>query len=131
MRIGELSRCTGVSARLLRYYEEQDLLRPERDHNGYRVYAGDAPQTVSHIRDMLAAGLTTEAIRGLLPCARTAGRGLIPCPEALETMSERLARLDADIADLQRRRIALAEYRAATQANPQSPEGPPRSSAPV
>ena len=39
MRIGELSRRTGVPARLLRYYEEQDLMHPERDSNGYRSYA--------------------------------------------------------------------------------------------
>jgi DNA-binding transcriptional MerR regulator len=34
MRVGELSRRTGVSARMLRYYEEQDLLHPERGSNG-------------------------------------------------------------------------------------------------
>ena len=36
--IGELSCRTGVPARLLRYYEEQDLLHPERDGSGYRSY---------------------------------------------------------------------------------------------
>jgi DNA-binding transcriptional MerR regulator len=30
MRIGELAARTGVSVRALRYYEEQELLAPER-----------------------------------------------------------------------------------------------------
>ena len=38
MKIGELSRRTGVPTRMLRYYEEQDLLHPERAENGYRAY---------------------------------------------------------------------------------------------
>jgi hypothetical protein len=41
VRIGELSRRTRVSERLLRYYEEQGLLRPGRRPSGYREY-GDA-----------------------------------------------------------------------------------------
>ncbi len=36
MRIGELSRLTGVSVRALRYYEEEGLIRPSRGGNGYR-----------------------------------------------------------------------------------------------
>jgi len=36
MRIKELSERTGVSARLPRYYEEQGLLTPRREENGYR-----------------------------------------------------------------------------------------------
>jgi hypothetical protein len=39
MRIGELSRRTGVPTRMLRYYEEQDLLRPEQAANNYRCYS--------------------------------------------------------------------------------------------
>jgi DNA-binding transcriptional MerR regulator len=46
MRIGELSRRTGVNERLLRYYEEQGLLRPDRLPSGYRVYAESDVQTV-------------------------------------------------------------------------------------
>ena len=39
MKIGELSRRTGVPPRMLRYYEQQGLLRPARGQNGYRCYA--------------------------------------------------------------------------------------------
>jgi DNA-binding transcriptional MerR regulator len=38
MRIGELSRRTGVNAHQLRYYESQGLLEPARGANGYREY---------------------------------------------------------------------------------------------
>ncbi|WP_406215777.1 MerR family transcriptional regulator [Streptomyces canus] len=116
MLIGELSRQTGVAHRLLRYYEEQGLLCPDRDTSGYRVYAPDAPYVVARIRGMLAAGLTTDAIREMLPCATGAGPGIEPCPEVLRTMAVHLERLDTDIEDLRRRRAALAEFREATEA---------------
>ncbi|MER5180155.1 MerR family transcriptional regulator [Streptomyces sp. NPDC002896] len=116
MLIGELSQQTGVATRLLRYYEEQGLLCPDRDSNGYRVYAPEAPYVVARIRGMLAAGLTTGAIREMLPCATDAGPGIDPCPEVLRTMAANLERMDADIADLRRRRAALAEFRDATEA---------------
>lgn len=116
MLIGELSRRTGVAARLLRYYDEQGLLRPGRDSSGYRVYAPDAPYVVARIRGMLAAGLTTDSIREMLPCADGEGPGIEPCPEVLRTMTTHLERMDADIAELGRRRAALAAFRDATEA---------------
>ncbi|MFF2131896.1 MerR family transcriptional regulator [Streptomyces olivochromogenes] len=116
MLIGELSRRTGVTARLLRYYDEQGLLCPDRDSSGYRVYTPDAPYVVARIRGMLAAGLTTDAIREMLPCATGAGPGIEPCPDVLRTMTAHLERMDADIADLRSRRAALAAFRAATEA---------------
>src|ERR1039457_3356113 len=67
MRIGELSRRTGVPARMLRYYEEQDLLPPERAGNGYRSYSLSDLYRVQQIRGLLDSGLTTEIIRGILP----------------------------------------------------------------
>jgi len=38
MRIGELARRAGASARSIRYYEEQGLLLARRQANGYREY---------------------------------------------------------------------------------------------
>lgn len=70
MRIGELSRMTGVSTRSLRYYEEQGLLVGERLPNGYRDYTPDAVDTVAFIQDLFSAGLPSDVVRDVLPCRR-------------------------------------------------------------
>ncbi|OXM69261.1 MULTISPECIES: MerR family transcriptional regulator [Amycolatopsis] len=110
MRIGELSVRTGVSQRLLRYYEEQGLLSTQRDTNGYRVYDDDAVITVRQIRALLAAGLSTCVIRKLLPCARGEKPELDMCPEVVSTLREQLDALDERIDDLRQTRGALAAY---------------------
>ncbi|MET2715234.1 MerR family transcriptional regulator [Streptomyces harbinensis] len=114
MLIGELSRRTGVPARLLRYYEQRGLLTSERDPNNYRQYAADAPRTVARIREMLAAGLPTEAIRALLPCADGADAGADPCPEVLRTLAAELDRLESTMAALNERHAALTAFRTAS-----------------
>ncbi len=69
MRIGELARATGVSTRALRYYEEQGLLRAQRRGNGYRDYDEQAVRQVAFIQDLYRAGLPSEIIREIIPCA--------------------------------------------------------------
>ena len=56
MRIGELADRTGVSRRLLRYYEEQGLLVPSRADNGYREYGESHVDVVRQIAGLLDAG---------------------------------------------------------------------------
>ncbi|MFT7867491.1 MULTISPECIES: MerR family transcriptional regulator [Amycolatopsis] len=70
MRIGELSKATGVSSRALRYYEQQGLLRSERRPNGYREYSPDSIEVVAFVQDMFHAGLSSDVVRDILPCAR-------------------------------------------------------------
>lgn len=114
MLIGELAQRTGVRTRLLRYYEEQGLLHPDRDANGYRSYPDTAPETVRRIRELLAAGLSTADIQALLPCARDEQPGVEPCAMSLGIIDNRFAELDGKIADLERQRALLARQRAAT-----------------
>ncbi|WP_372446396.1 MerR family transcriptional regulator [Streptomyces chrestomyceticus] len=109
LRIGELAERTGASARSLRYYEQQGLLRADRDANGYRRYGPDAPETVGQIRELLATGLSTDAIRELLPCAQ-GGPGLVFCDRSCGVVERQMAQLDAEIAELARKREALATY---------------------
>lgn len=106
MLIGELSRRTGVSTRLLRYYEEQELLLPHRDANGYRWYGADAPARVEQIRELLEAGLPTREIREVLPCSGPEGKG--HCDRSRSVLHGGLDRLDRRLDELNRKRERLA-----------------------
>ncbi|MET9709413.1 MerR family transcriptional regulator [Nocardiopsis alba] len=111
MRIGELSERTGVSRRLLRYYEEQGLLESTRSLNGYRVYGERAPRVVLRIRALLDMGLTTRTIASVLPCVREGSEEPIDlemCPDLLATIRREVAALDARIDELERNRDSLS-----------------------
>lgn len=100
MRIGELSRKTGVSVRSLRYYEKQKLLHPERLPSGYRVYEENDIVTVRRIQALLAAGLNSQKIEHVLPCLRQHDEGLaLSCSDLHDTLvaerDEMLARIQA------------------------------------
>ncbi|MES9537989.1 MerR family transcriptional regulator [Actinomadura sp. NPDC000600] len=110
MLIGELSRRTGVSTRLLRYYEEQGLLDAERDANGYRRYGDDSVLTVRKIRVLLDAGLSTEVIRQVLPCTRSDQPEFDWCAGIRDLLDRELMALDARIEGLQRNQEALTGF---------------------
>lgn len=109
MLIGELSRRSGVNPHQLRYYESQGLLEPRRGGNGYREYDDAAVRVVAEIRNLLDAGLSTQEIRRLLPCAT--GEVVDPalCAEYMEVLRTRLDRTEEAIASLARSRAALLE----------------------
>lgn len=102
MRIGEMVRRTGVSERLLRYYEEQGLLAPQRLPSGYRVYSEDDVDTVRRIRSLLTAGLPTATIARVLPCVRDEDERLVPtCPALVAQLRQERERMAAVIEQLQ------------------------------
>ncbi|MFF4546989.1 MerR family transcriptional regulator [Streptomyces sp. NPDC001435] len=119
MRIGELSRRTGVPTRLLRYYEEQDLLHPERADNGYRSYGESAVQDVQQIRGLLDSGLTTEMIRAILPYLSGPEQIHPPAecvtPQTAALLTGHIDRIQARIDCLARNRDRLRAYLAAVR----------------
>lgn len=119
MLIGELAQRTGVSERLLRYYESRGLISSHRQANGYRDYNQATEQTVAHIRALLAAGLPTRTIRQILPCAAGTSQ-LRPCPGVLDALREQLTNLDRRADDLARARQILTQTidRTAQQPDP-------------
>jgi DNA-binding transcriptional MerR regulator len=108
VRIGELARRAGVAPRLLRYYEEQGLLSPQRTAAGYREYAEADLDVVHHVRTLLAAGLSTATIADLLPCMGADGPRLVAsCPELLDDLHRERDRLTAMIDELAAARDGL------------------------
>ena len=112
MRIGELAERTGVSRRLLRYYEEQGLVTPSRSLNGYREYAEAHVHVVKQITGLIDAGLPTRIIQGLIPCLDKSESVYVPdvTPEMLATLRREQARLSERIECLIRNRDAIADY---------------------
>ncbi|MFG2122573.1 MerR family transcriptional regulator [Streptomyces sp. NPDC048710] len=114
MRIGELSRRTGVPNRLLRYYEEQGLLRPDRADNGYRSYPESAVPDVQQIRGLLDSGLTTEMIRAILPYLSGPEELHPPAecvtPQTASLLQAHIDRIQARIDCLARNRDRLTAY---------------------
>lgn len=108
MRIGEMVRRTGVSERLLRYYEEQGLLTPDRLPSGYRVYAERDVETVRRVRTLLTAGLTTATIARVLPCVREEGEQLVPvCSDLVADLRQERERITRAIEELRSSRTIL------------------------
>ncbi|WP_328466844.1 MerR family transcriptional regulator [Streptomyces sp. NBC_00448] len=112
MRIGALSARTDTPRRLLRYYEEQDLIHVPRCANGYRDYPEALVDTILHIRGLLDAGLPTRIIKQLLPCLTKPSVIHIPdaTPEIVSTLQTERDRMTARIATLTRNRDAITDY---------------------
>ncbi|MBQ0996294.1 MerR family transcriptional regulator [Streptomyces sp. RK62] len=112
MRIGELSERTGVSRRLLRYYEEQSLIVSERCANGYRRYDERFVDRVLQIRGLLDAGLPTRIIKQILPCLDKPRHIVFSdaTPEMLAPLEGELDRMNGRIACLTQNRDAIASY---------------------
>jgi DNA-binding transcriptional MerR regulator len=109
MRISEVADRTGISARLLRYYEEQDLLVPARNASGYRDYSDQDVEIARRIRQLLDAGMSTATIRAVLPClTERAGRLAPICSDTIESLRREQARIEASIEALTASRDAIS-----------------------
>ncbi|MEV6327730.1 HEAT repeat domain-containing protein [Streptomyces sp. NPDC051909] len=63
MRIGEVARRSGVSARMLRHYESLGLVRPTgRSGTGYREYSDENIRRVFHIESLRSLGLSLRDV---------------------------------------------------------------------
>jgi peroxiredoxin/DNA-binding transcriptional MerR regulator len=108
MRVGEVSRRTGVTVRALRYYESLGLVTPSRLPNGYRDYDPVSLRQVEEIRALTGLGLPVHETRPFVECLASGHHAGDECPASLATYRRAIERLSARIAELANRRDALA-----------------------
>jgi DNA-binding transcriptional MerR regulator len=67
VRIGELSRLTGLPVRTIRFWSDEGLVPPEgRTPAGYRLYGPDALVRLGLVRTLRELGVDHAAIRKVL-----------------------------------------------------------------
>ncbi|OXM15753.1 MerR family transcriptional regulator [Paenibacillus herberti] len=68
MKISQIAKLTGTSARSVRYYEKKGLLTASRQDNNYRDFDDSIVELINTIQMYLGLGLTTEQIKTILYC---------------------------------------------------------------
>ena len=106
MNIGEAARDSGVSAKMIRHYEDSGLLpRARRSDSGYRVYDGRDVHTLRFVRHARDLGFSIRQIGELLALWHDRSR---PSRQVKALAEAHLRELDAKIAELQAMKATLA-----------------------
>jgi DNA-binding transcriptional MerR regulator len=99
-RAHEFAQLAGITVKALHHYDRLGLLKPRRNHAGYRLYS---EQDLPHLEQIVALkflGLPLKQIKALLD------RGALGLPEALglqrRILEEKRARLDRAIGAIER-----------------------------
>ena len=99
MNIGEASKHSGVSAKMIRHYEGIGLIqRAARTYSGYRTYTASDVHTLRFIRQARNLGFSIKQIDQLLGLWRNQRR---PSSKVKALAQEHIAELDARIIELE------------------------------
>jgi DNA-binding transcriptional MerR regulator len=95
LRIGELSKRTGVSVELLRAWERRyGLLRPERSSGGLRLYAAADVERVRRMQQHLAGGLAAAEAAAAVARAEAGAPPALSGEALREELADALDRFD-------------------------------------
>lgn len=61
--IGTVMKLTDLTARQIRYYEEQDLIQPERNEGNRRMFSLNDVDALLEIKDYIAEGINMAGIK--------------------------------------------------------------------
>ena len=100
MNIGQASAASGVSAKMIRHYEEIGLVRePKRTASNYRTYPGNDVHVLRFIRRARALGFSVRNIKELLALWQNKSRSSAAVKriarEHIDELKDKIAELEA------------------------------------
>ncbi len=99
MNIGQAAEQSGVSAKMIRYYEQIGLISaPHRTGSNYRVYGNDEVHVLRFIKRARTLGFSVEETGALLALWQDKSRA---SGEVKDIASDHIAGLETKIAELQ------------------------------
>ena len=122
MNIGQAAAASGVSAKMIRYYESIGLVRQTaRTGSGYRIYGENDLHTLRFIKRARNLGFSLEQIGGLLSLWQDTGRA------SADVKSIAMSH----VAELEQRIVELTEMRDTLASLAQSCHGDDRPDCPI
>jgi len=107
MNIGQAAKRTGLSAKMIRYYESIGLLKPaSRTDSGYRLYGPDDLHSLTFIKRSRDLGFSLEEVAKLLTLWQDRQRA---SADVKALASEHIADLNRRIEELVSLRNTLSE----------------------
>ena len=108
LKIGEVSRQTGVAVGALRYYESLGLITSQRGRNSYRYYAPATVQQVQFVKKAQALGFSLEDVKEVLTVHH---QGHAPCDFVQSLLQQKIDHLDTQIQQMTTFKAELEQYR--------------------
>lgn len=106
LKIGEVSRLSGVGIEALRFYERSGLLgHPSRTESGYRMYDIETLDRLAFIKRAQVLGFSLDEIKQII---RERQSGQNPCAHVREVVRQRLGELDERMKQMKLYRKELA-----------------------
>jgi DNA-binding transcriptional MerR regulator len=106
LKIGEVSKQSGVGVEALRFYERQGLLgQPRRTASGYRLYDEEVLDRLDFIKRAQVLGFTLTEIARLIAEKES---GHSPCSKVREIVRRRLKEIDERLKEMRSYRDELA-----------------------
>lgn len=121
LKIGELSRRSGVSVKTIRYYEELGLVSADRRAEGqFRFFRPEVTTRLLFIKRLQSLGLSLQKIG---ECLAIYDHGDLPCADIERKLEQQVADIDRQIDDLLFLRQELATVLQRWSAHPDNPPG--------
>ena len=107
LKIGEVSKESGIGIEALRFYERSGLLgKPVRSESNYRLYDKGVLERLAFIKKAQTLGFSLDEIKRIIADARS---GASPCDDVREIVRRRLSELDERMREMRRYRRELSE----------------------